>query len=96
MIQLVEEAKDPENNIFIYDVRSTSEIRSTGKICDHAIQMSDPTGFSNPSFDKPPLDATVVFSCHAGNRSRYASSVASEQGYEKVMNYSGGAVDWFR
>ena len=96
MIQLVEEAKDPENNIFIYDVRGDGEIRSTGKICDHAIQMSDPTAFSNPSFEKPPLDATVVFSCHAGNRSRYASSVASERGYENVVNYGGGAVQWFR
>ena len=70
MIQLVEEAKNPENNIFIYDVRSTGEIRSTGKICEHAIMMSDPSGFADPSFEKPPLDATVVFSCRAGHRFR--------------------------
>jgi rhodanese-related sulfurtransferase len=45
---------------------------------------------------KPTLDETIVFSCAAGIRSVYAAKYAAQQGgYSKLVNYMGGAYEWF-
>ena len=45
---------------------------------------------------KPSLDETIVFTCAAGIRSVYAANYAAQQGgYSKLVNYMGGAYEWF-
>jgi len=49
-------------------------------------------GFSKPD----PDDSTVVFTCKAGIRSMTACQVLAMQGgYTRLVNYRGGAIDWF-
>jgi rhodanese-related sulfurtransferase len=45
-------------------------------------------------FEKPALDAEVVFFCKAGVRSRAAAGVAKAAGYGKVGEYEGSWNDW--
>jgi len=46
-------------------------------------------------FSKPLLDQTIVFTCKAGIRSMHATQFAAMSGYSKMMNYVGGADEWF-
>ncbi|KAF1996642.1 Rhodanese-like protein, partial [Amniculicola lignicola CBS 123094] len=45
-------------------------------------------------FEKPALDADVVFYCKAGVRSRAAARIARVGGYEKVGEYPGSFLEW--
>jgi len=47
-------------------------------------------------FKKPQCDETFIFTCKAGIRSQVAAQVAGMEGYSNLMNYLGGADDWFR
>ena len=46
-------------------------------------------------FPKPSPDETLVFSCAAGVRSKNACAYAAQAGYTKLVNYMGGAYEWF-
>ena len=46
-------------------------------------------------FPKPTPDETLVFSCAAGIRSKNACAYAAQAGYTKLVNYMGGAYEWF-
>ena len=46
-------------------------------------------------FPKPTPDETLVFSCAAGVRSKNACAYAAQAGYTKLVNYMGGAYEWF-
>ena len=46
-------------------------------------------------FPKPTPDETLVFSCAAGIRSKTACAYAAQGGYMKLVNYMGGAYEWF-
>ena len=46
-------------------------------------------------FPKPKPDETLVFSCAAGIRSQNACAYAAQAGYTKLVNYMGGAYEWF-
>jgi rhodanese-related sulfurtransferase len=46
-------------------------------------------------FPKPTPDETLVFTCAAGIRSQNACAYAAQAGYMKLVNYKGGAYDWF-
>jgi rhodanese-related sulfurtransferase len=46
-------------------------------------------------FEKPTLEETLVFSCAAGIRSVYAAQIAGMAGYSELINYTGGANEWF-
>ena len=46
-------------------------------------------------FPKPLPDETIVFSCAAGIRSVQAAQWAAHAGYTKLVNYQGGAYEWF-
>jgi rhodanese-related sulfurtransferase len=46
-------------------------------------------------FPKPSFDDTLVFSCAAGVRSATAQKIAKDVGYESVINYLGGAHEFF-
>ena len=46
-------------------------------------------------FPKPTPDETLVFTCAAGIRSQNAAAYAAQAGYMQLVNYKGGAYDWF-
>ena len=48
------------------------------------------------NFPKPSVEEdTVVFTCKMGGRSQQAAQLAAAAGYKNVVNYTGGADDWF-
>lgn len=98
----------PSHPYVVIDVRTEPEIYSTGKLAEsvHTLPLQvimqanvfamDPDEFEEMcGFRKPDLDQTLVFSCAAGVRSTYACSYAAQAGYSKLVNYMGGANDWF-
>eukprot|EP00567_Pseudictyota_dubia_P009375 CAMPEP_0197439386 /NCGR_PEP_ID=MMETSP1175-20131217/6145_1 /TAXON_ID=1003142 /ORGANISM="Triceratium dubium, Strain CCMP147" /LENGTH=201 /DNA_ID=CAMNT_0042969297 /DNA_START=67 /DNA_END=672 /DNA_ORIENTATION=- len=93
----------------VIDVRGEDEIAATGKISPHAetlplplIAMNGAFGLDEDEFEdafgftKPSMDETIVFSCKAGIRSYQAAQFAAMAGYSSLINYTGGADEWFR
>jgi len=60
-----------------------------------ALQLEEDEFEESFGFAKPALDETLVFTCKAGMRSMYAAQVAASLGYENLVNYRGGADEWF-
>jgi rhodanese-related sulfurtransferase len=98
-----------ESGYVIMDVREEYEIAETGKLSPntHTLplqKLMQVNGFALEEdefldvfgFDKPALDETLVFSCKAGIRSVSAAQLAGLNGYGKLVNYKGGANEWFR
>ena len=98
---------EKKEDFVLIDVRGEDEVRSTGPLTSDAVTLPlpdimnmalgmDPDDFEDRyGFPKPDPSATLVFSCKAGVRSDTASQIAVESGYIKVINYTGGADDWF-
>ncbi len=98
-----------ESGYVIIDVRNVDEIRMTGKLdeCVETLPLPfiaaeggafslEPEEFEEKfGFVKPSPDETLVLSCKAGIRSMHAAYFASLNGYTQLVNYSGGADDWF-
>jgi rhodanese-related sulfurtransferase len=97
-----------ESQYCIIDVRTEEEIRSTGKISENVYTLPvqvimqskvfdmDPDEFEEfCKFPKPTYDETIVFTCAAGMRSVSACHFAAQSGYTKLINYTGGANEWF-
>ena len=108
LLQTAETEAENSNYIFI-DVRNVDEINYTGKlspivqtlplpyIAQYGVfNMDDEEFEENFGFEKPTLDQTIVFTCKAGIRSMHAAQFASQAGYTDLINYSGGADEWFR
>lgn len=110
IIQMVEESSEGDNcNYVIIDVRNVDEINYTGKLSPVVHTLPLPYivqygvfNLKNEDFEdsfgfiKPELDQTLVFTCKAGIRSMHAAQFAMQAGYTNIINYSGGADDWFR
>ena len=110
IIQIVEEeSEEGESSYVIIDVRNVDEINYTGKLSPVVQTLPLPYIVQNGVFNmggedfedqfgfvKPDLDKTVVFSCKAGIRSMHAAQFAIQAGYTNVVNYMGGADEWFR
>ncbi|EEC50058.1 predicted protein [Phaeodactylum tricornutum CCAP 1055/1] len=111
MQEILEDYEDggtEESRYIVIDVRGDDEVMYTGKLApsvitlpiqvimsSNAFQM-DPDDFEEAfGFVKPDLDDTLVFTCAAGVRSVYACQAAARAGYSKLVNYVGGANDWF-
>jgi Rhodanese-related sulfurtransferase len=90
-------------------VRNEDEIAYTGKLSDcvetlplpliaqmGAFNMSEEDFEDSFGFAKPQKDETIVFTCKAGIRSMHAAQYAAMNGYSNLINYTGGAMDWFR
>mmetsp|Transcript_14818 Transcript_14818/g.24512 ORF Transcript_14818/g.24512 Transcript_14818/m.24512 type:complete len:170 (-) Transcript_14818:1669-2178(-) len=103
-----EELGREESGMLVLDVRNTDEIAYTGKISENTITLPLPAimqynVFELPEdefeelcgFAKPALDETLVFSCASGIRSVHAANFASKAGYSNLVNYAGGASEWF-
>jgi rhodanese-related sulfurtransferase len=97
-----------ESQYCIIDVRTEEEVYSTGKISENVYTLPvqvimqakvfdmDPEEFEEfCNFPKPTFDETIVFTCAAGMRSVSACHFAAQSGYTKLINYSGGANEWF-
>ena len=97
-----------ESQYCIIDVRTEEEVRSTGKISENVYTLPvqvimqskvfemDPEEFEEYcKFPKPSYDETIVFTCAAGMRSVSACHFAAQSGYTKLINYTGGANEWF-
>lgn len=97
-----------ESQYCIIDVRTEEEVRSTGKIGEKVYTLPvqvimqskvfdmDPDEFEEYcKFPKPSFDETIVFTCAAGMRSVSACHFAAQSGYTKLINYTGGANEWF-
>ena len=86
----------------------TSEVAQSGKLSPNTITLplslignQNVFGMDEDEFEivcgfpKPSPDETLVFSCAAGIRSKNACAYAAQNGYSKLVNYMGGAYDWF-
>lgn len=106
MKEIIDKYEKGGSGYVVMDVREKSEVAASGKlspntytlplsIMGQALQMDD-AGFEKTcGFAKPKPDDTLVFSCMAGSRSVRACGIASAAGYPKIVNYTGGARDWF-
>jgi len=111
MSQLVDEYESlgrEGSGIIVVDVRRPDEVAATGKlgpsvptlpvevILQRNVFALDDDDFEEMcGFVKPQLEETIVFSCAAGIRSVYACQAATQAGYSKLVNYVGGANEWF-
>ena len=107
----VENATDGDTtNYVIIDVRGNEEIMmGTGLMNEkvhilplpqitmmNAFDMDDKSFESQFNFPKPNVDDdTLVFTCKMGGRSQQAAQIAPMSGYKNIINYTGGADDWF-
>ena len=61
-----------------------------------AFTLSNESFQAQFSFPKPNVEEdSLVFTCKAGIRSEQAAQLAVEAGYKTIINYEGGADDWF-
>ena len=60
-----------------------------------AFNMDEKTFEAQFNFPKPNVEDTLVFTCKAGLRSQQAAQLAAMAGYKTIINYEGGADDWF-
>ena len=99
-----------DTNFVVIDVRGQDEIMmGTGLISDEvhilplpelsmmgAFNMDEQSFEGQFNFPKPSMeDDTLVFTCKMGGRSQQAAQIAQQSGYKKIINYTGGADDWF-
>jgi rhodanese-related sulfurtransferase len=109
MEQIIEEYESGDSDFIVIDVRTEDEIINTGKLSPNTltlpvqvIMQKNVFSLNNEDFEdvagfeKPAPDTTLVFSCAAGIRSVYACQFASQAGYSKLINYAGGANEWFQ
>lgn len=80
-----------EGNVIILDVRTKSEY-DLGHIPDAYILSVDMVkdGINNIIPDK---QAVILVYCKSGNRSKVASRILTEMGYENIYDF-GGIIDW--
>ena len=82
---------DAKKPVELFDVRTPDE-RTKAKITA-AIHL-DAEG--EKRFRALDLNATIVFHCHHGSRSRTAAELAISEGYKNVYNLEGGIDAWSR
>ena len=98
-----------ESGYIVMDVRGDDEVMYTGKVSPGTITLPLPIIMQQNvfaledeqfeeicGFEKPALDETLVFTCAAGIRSQHAAYSAAQAGYSNLVNYAGGANEWFR
>jgi rhodanese-related sulfurtransferase len=97
-----------DSGYVVIDVREPHEIAMTGKLSPHThtlplgvLVQHNVFGLDGDEFEeicgfaKPDPSETLVFSCAAGIRSTHACNFAAQNGYSNLVNYSGGANEWF-
>ncbi|TVP45575.1 MAG: MBL fold metallo-hydrolase [Mongoliibacter sp.] len=84
------ESKLGSEDIQLIDVRGKSEFKN-GHI-DHAENLF--VGKLDQNLDKVSKDKQVIIHCQSGARSAIAYSLLVANGFDNVLNYSGGWADW--
>mmetsp|Transcript_34398 Transcript_34398/g.63279 ORF Transcript_34398/g.63279 Transcript_34398/m.63279 type:complete len:208 (+) Transcript_34398:98-721(+) len=98
-----------DKNYVVIDVRGVDEIMmSTGTMSEKvhilplpqitmmaAFDMDEKSFEAQFNFPKPNAEDTLVFTCQMGGRSQQAAQLAATSGYKTIINYTGGADDWF-
>lgn len=108
MTEIIEDVvNNNESGYIIIDVRGHDEIQQTGKLNDvvetlplpyiaqGAFAMEEDDFQEAFGFEKPGIDETLVFTCKAGIRSQQACQLAKMAGYSSIIDYAGGANEWF-
>ena len=108
IVEDYEEGGREESQYCVIDVRMPDEIAATGPLGKNvynipvqtilqtnALAMDEDDFEEAFGFAKPQMDETLVFSCAAGIRSNYACQAAAAAGYTDLINYVGGANEWF-
>lgn len=107
IIEDVVNSSRDESGYIIIDVRGHDEIQQTGKLSDvvetlplpyiaqGAFAMEEEDFKEAFGFEKPGMDETLVFTCKAGIRSQQAGQLAKMAGYSNIIDYAGGANEWF-
>lgn len=108
ILESLEQQEEEGCGYVVIDVRGEDEIAHTGKLSPKVHTLPLPVIMQRKVFEmdqdefeevcffpKPSLDETIVFSCAAGIRSQQAAYFASLAGYSNLVNYMGGANEWF-
>lgn len=108
MQEILDTVEQGDTNIVVIDVRNVEEIINTGPLSPdvktlplpvimqaNVFAMDDDEFEEVCKFPKPEPDTTLVFSCAAGIRSVHAANFAGKAGYSRLVNYAGGANEWF-
>lgn len=108
IIQGYEAGGREDSGYVVIDVRGEEEVMMTGKVSPSTITLPLPVIMAQNvfaldeddfedfcGFEKPGLDETLVFTCAAGIRSQHAAYFAAQAGYGNIINYTGGANEWF-
>jgi rhodanese-related sulfurtransferase len=108
IVEDYEQGGREESQYCVIDVRTEEEVYATGKLGENVYTLPvqvimqakvfelEPDEFEELcGFEKPTVDETLVFTCAAGIRSVYACQFAAQAGYSKIVNYTGGANEWF-
>lgn len=108
MEEILEDLGQDGSGYCVFDVRSQSEIDTTGKLSEHVIACPLSTlkevhafelhaeDFEDEfGFSKPHFDETLVFYCASGMRATEAAKLAATDFYPNVLVYKGGANEWF-
>ena len=82
--------KVSDDNVQVVDVRGKSEYKG-GHIGDAKNVF---VGKLDENLDQVPKDKDVVVYCGSGARSAIAYSILAANGFDNVLNYSGGWNDW--
>ena len=112
MAEIIEDYENggrEESGYVVMDVRGPDEVMYTGKVSPQVITLPLPLIMSKNvfaldeeefeelcGFEKPQPDETLVFTCAAGIRSQQAAYSAALAGYTNLVNYAGGANEWFQ
>jgi hydroxyacylglutathione hydrolase len=79
-----------DEDVQVVDVRGASEFNQ-GHI-DGAVNLF--VGKLPQNLDKVSKDKTVIIHCQAGGRAAIAYSILKANGFDNILNYSGGWNDW--
>ncbi|XP_075159783.1 rhodanese domain-containing protein CG4456 [Haematobia irritans] len=105
-IATYEEVKDLPNHPekFLIDVRSRDMVDTDGAIptsinipfteLEDALMMEDKDFKMKYGRDKPPKDATVIFSCLGGQYAQMGADLAKSKGWQKAKPYLGSWMEW--
>jgi len=110
MAGIISNLENSDTNYVVIDVRGQDEIMmGTGLMSEKvnvlplpelsmmgAFDMDEQSFEGQFNFPKPSMkDDTLVFTCKMGGRSQQAAQIAQQSGYKNIINYTGGADDWF-
>ena len=80
-----------DDSLFFIDVRTPGEYEHDGHIAGSRLI---PLSVLPARLQEIPKDRTVVCVCRSGARSYTACELLQKQGYENVINLSGGMMGW--